>query len=530
MTDTAISYEQRLAAELLTARYARAHSIAPARFKDNTLVVNALTDDDGVRHELELLTEFPARVEVVDDIATIREINNRVFGTPTNVGQTLSLADQALEEMKTKLVETRASSIFLEYARDADGADAGRVRMNMQGDLVEVMTLPFNTWDTLTNALLTESLSGTQRNPLTGQRGRLSWNVDGRSINLRLSSVPIYHESRPGLIRLVIRVLRNSAFLPPLEFLGILPHQKRAMIAHIHRARCTMLIGAPPGEGKSTSAYALLALLHLLTLNVITIEDPPEITFPFLTQIPIYTAQGWTTEEALTELFRQEPWLIFVGEILDKITAQLVMSGNKRGVRMISTFHADDALTIVPAMRNFGVDPYMLSGITALASQRLVQIICPSCRIPAAPSPELRAHLKRLDSDDDALIVYRRGKGCPHCNQRGIIRRLAIFELVELTPQMRAAIEVDDHRQLAKLARDAGYVTMLEECLIRILRGDVDHESLNRFPDVDAHAIPIGFGDTNGNYRDRLAHAFRDALQRSRSITAPTIAVEALAS
>jgi type II secretory ATPase GspE/PulE/Tfp pilus assembly ATPase PilB-like protein len=197
---------------------------------------------------------------------------------------------------------------------------------------------------------------------------------------------------------------------------------------------------------------------------------------------------------------------------------------------MISTFHADDALTIIKAMRNFGVETYMLAGMTALASQRLVQILCTSCRIAQPANPEVLRHLDRLGRTSDGLIVYERGPGCTHCNSRGIVRRVAVFEFVELDLAMRDAIEAGQDRVLAKLAREAGYVTMLEEALIRILAGEIDQRTLDRFPDVDAHAYPIGFPNTNGRYLDRLKAAHDVAMRGRTSSSTDTASLEALAS
>jgi general secretion pathway protein E len=436
----------------------------------------------------------------------VRAINERVYGPVEPNTSTLSEIDEIIERIKTTIIDRRASSVFVEYAR-FEGEDAGRVRMNLQGDLVEVMRLSFRSYELLANALLGESLSGTTKNTQVGQRGKLSYHVDGRQLNLRLSSVPIYHDERSGLIRLVIRVLRGSAFLPPLDRLGILPHHQRMIRAHIDRALCTMLIGAPPGEGKSTTQYAVLASLPLDVLNVITIEDPPEITFPALTQMPVHTAQDWTTAAALTETLRQEPHLIYVGEMIDYTVAQLVMSANKRGVRMASTVHSDDAIAIPATLRNFGIAPAAIAAVTALGSQRLTQVLCPQCRLQTEITPEVARHLRRLCVDRMPGRLFDRGPGCPHCKHRGIIRRRAVLEFFEVTEPMRVAIERGDDRELTALARQAGYVTMLEEAIILMLRGEIAQSAINRFPDVSAHTMALADEALTGNYRTRLALA-----------------------
>jgi type II secretory ATPase GspE/PulE/Tfp pilus assembly ATPase PilB-like protein len=160
----------------------------------------------------------------------------------------------------------------------------------------------------------------------------------------------------------------------------------------------------------------------------------------------------------------------------------------------------------------------MLSELTGLASQRLVQILCRRCRVQTAPDPEVIRHLNRLGMASDGIVLFERGPGCRHCAGRGIISRLAVVEFIELTGPMKIAIERGDDRDLARLARAAGYVTMLEEALILMLRGDIAQSNIDRFPAVEAHELPIGHGD-NANYLKRL-RATIDEVRPKRTLEA----------
>jgi type II secretory ATPase GspE/PulE/Tfp pilus assembly ATPase PilB-like protein len=260
----------------------------------------------------------------------------------------------------------------------------------------------------------------------------------------------------------------------------------------------------------------LLGIMPLDELNIYGIEDPPEIYQPRITQTAIKPDQDWTVEEALVEILRQQPHFAFVGEILDPRLAQLFMAANRKSVPIGSTIHAEDALVIVPALRNLDVPSSVIaSGMTALASQRLVQHLCTRCRVAVKASTTLVGHLDRMGISDAAEFrVYERGRGCDWCTN-GVVGRSAIFEIVTVTPEMREAIIAGDDRALVVAARKNGYVTMLEHALPRIVRGEIAQSALRDFPNSPAHSLALPLN--NVTYLPRLLDAARGVLREAKS-------------
>lgn len=482
-----------LAADLLGARFCRENGISPNGFDGTTIDVGVPrnpTQFEELGRTISVLTGYPIRF-VEQPPEELRAQIEAAFGPPRSLGEQRTDIEHLWDQILHLALDHRASNILIEYFRAPDGKDAGRVRLDAHGDLDTVLDLDFPLFDRLTAWLLTHSLEGETVSPLVGQRGRLSEHVDGRELNLRLSSFPIYHPSRTGLIKIALRVLRRNEYLPPLDRLGATPDNVRFFEEQMRNPQCTLLIGAAPGQGKSTTFYSLFRSLPMANMNIYSIEDPPEIFFPDITQTPIRRAHGWTYSEALTELLRQTPRFVFVGEILDRAIADIVMTANRRGVAIGSTIHADDALSIIPALRNLNVSPLTISsGLTGLASQRLVQILCPSCRIKAVPQASVLRYLHRLGIGTNKITLYERGPGCERCLQRGILRRVAVIETLTLTSEMLSAVARSDDRDFVTIARGAGYVTMLEEALLLALRGEIAQSALSTFPDSIAHGAP----------------------------------------
>ena len=385
---------RRLAAELIGRTYASTHLVAPLDFerdvcaecgkrrnehrtnrsrktsvarvcpvqpdprKTTTYVQSAETVVVGVAEAtpellraVQHLTGYNVRL-VVESAQKLRDQISDIFGlAPITAAK--SDAENIRDLVFEEAARHRASNILFEYSEDDEGTPLGRVRLDVLGDLRTFTTMTPDLYDRLCGILLRDSIDGVQIDRQIGQRGKLVQKVDGRTLNLRVSTYPIYHHETSGIIKIVMRALRRAEFLPSPESAGLLPEQIALLNTILDNPHCTVLVGGPPGSGKSTTFYMMLGILPLDELNIYGIEDPPEIYQPRITQTAIKPDQNWTVEEALREILRQVPDFAFVGEILDSRIAQLFMAANRRSVPIGSTIHAEDALVIVPRATQF---------------------------------------------------------------------------------------------------------------------------------------------------------------------------------
>jgi type II secretory ATPase GspE/PulE/Tfp pilus assembly ATPase PilB-like protein len=482
-----------------------------------TVVVGVAEETPELRRALQRLTGYDVRF-VVESAQHLRGQISEIFG-PAPITAAKSDAENIRDLVFEEAARQRASNILFEYSEDDEGNPLGRVRLDVLGDLRTFTTMTTDLYDRLCGILLRDAIDGVQIDRQVGQRGKLVQKVDGRTLNLRVSTYPVYHHETSGIIKIVMRALRRAEFLPTPESAGLLPEQIALMGTILDNPHCTVLVGGPPGSGKSTTFYMMLGILPLDELNIYGIEDPPEIYQPRITQTAIKPDQNWTVEEALREILRQVPHFAFVGEILDPRIAQLFMAANRRSVPIGSTIHAEDALVIVPALRNFNVDREVIaSGMTALASQRLVQHLCQHCRVPVDVDDLLRDHCDRLGLNVDGVIVFERGEGCDLCSGAGITGRSAVFEIVSVNQAMRDAIAAGNDTELTKAARANNYITMLEHAIPLILRGQIAQSALGDFPSSPAHKLPIAL--RYDVYFPRLREALMAAPRRPITATA----------
>jgi type II secretory ATPase GspE/PulE/Tfp pilus assembly ATPase PilB-like protein len=235
-------------------------------------------------------------------------------------------------------------------------------------------------------------------------------------------------------------------------------------------------VTGPTGSGKTTTLYALLKMLNKPNLNVTTIEDPVEYKMAGTNQIQVREASGMTFAKGLRSIVRQDPDIILVGEIRDQETAEISVNAALTGHLLLSTFHANDAATAIPRLVDMGIEPFLLaSTIELIIAQRLVRKICSHCRYSLSiaqatatlhvPGLNLQKYFK--DSDN----VYA-GKGCNVCSGSGFQGRAALFEIIEITPQIQELmLHAPSGRQLEDLARKQGARPMFDDGIDKVKSG-----------------------------------------------------------
>jgi len=299
------------------------------------------------------------------------------------------------------------------------------------------------------------------------QDGRIQTSIDGRSLDLRVSSLPTTHGES-----LVLRVLDKESLRTGLPELGFLPDDQAVFEQQLALPDGIMLVTGPTGSGKTTTLYGSLHHLNRPDRKIITVEEPVEYQIAGINQVPVNTATGMTFAAALRAMLRQAPNIVMVGEIRDRETAEIALNASLTGHLVFSTLHTNDAPSAITRLIDIGAKPFLVAaGLRSVVAQRLVRRICIRCRQPYCPSGrELQA--LGLDSADLSNAEFARGAGCPACQGTGYRGRLGIFEIFLVNDGIRAMIYDNvTATRLRSQARLAGMRTMREDGIRKVLAG-----------------------------------------------------------
>ncbi len=263
------------------------------------------------------------------------------------------------------------------------------------------------------------------------QDGRIKIKVQNKVIDLRVSVLPsIYGEN------VVMRILDQEGLMLDLSKLGFEPKELEIYREAIQSPYGLILHTGPTGSGKTTTLYSALSTINDVSRNILTLEDPVEYQLPGIVQIQINHDIGFDFATALRSLLRQDPNIMMVGEIRDKETADIAISAALTGHLLLSTLHTNDAPSTIMRLIDMGVDPiYVGSSVRIIIAQRLLRKICSKCKKPYTPVEDDLQKLLVTPEQMKGLEVYI-GEGCPACNGSGYKGRIAIYEIMPMTPQM----------------------------------------------------------------------------------------------
>ncbi|MEO1038501.1 MAG: type II secretion system ATPase GspE [Pseudomonadota bacterium] len=278
------------------------------------------------------------------------------------------------------------------------------------------------------------------------QDGRLSLTLGGKSIDVRVSTLPSRHGER-----VVLRLLDKDSARFALEELGM----GAAGLADFRHALAqpngVILVTGPTGSGKTTTLYAGLNLLNDQSRNILTVEDPIEYAVQGVGQTQVNPKVGMTFAAGLRAILRQDPDVVMVGEIRDVETAEIAVQASLTGHLVLSTVHTNSAVAAIARLRDMGVESYLLaSTLTAIVAQRLVRRLCGHCREPYQPD---EAERRILGLPASAAATLYRPVGCPHCKGLGYVGRHGVYELVMVDDGLRTLIH--DEARETDLARQA---------------------------------------------------------------------------
>jgi len=362
----------------------------------------------------------------------------------------------------TEAVRMRASDIHIEAL-----ADRLRVRYRVDGVCVEREAPPKRLQGAITTRI--KLMSGMQiEEKRLPQDGRIRMRLDGDDLDFRVSTLPSYHGES-----IVLRILRRESINLGLENLGFLRDDYDLFRKLIARPNGIFLVTGPTGSGKTTTLYAALNELNTPDRKIITAEDPVEYHISGINQVQVNPQINLTFARILRAMLRQAPNIILVGEIRDLETAEMAIQAALTGHLVFSTLHTNDAPSALTRLIDMGVKPFLVaSSIQAVMAQRLVRVLCPECKEPDPdiPLPTLRA--LGVTEEQLSQATFYRPVGCEKCHGMGYRGRIGIFEIMPMNSQLREM--AFRHRPLSEIrqaARDLGMRTLLEDGLIKVMRG-----------------------------------------------------------
>jgi len=305
------------------------------------------------------------------------------------------------------------------------------------------------------------------------QDGRISLRIAGRSVDVRVSTLPSGHGER-----VVLRLLDKQAGRIDLEELGMDKTSFGIMNELIKKAHGIILVTGPTGSGKTTSLYAVLTRLNDRQRNIMTVEDPIEYFLDGVGQTAVNTKVDMTFAKGLRAILRQDPDVVMIGEIRDLETAEIAVQASLTGHLVLSTLHTNTAVGAVTRLRDMGVEPFLLSSsLVGVVAQRLVRVLCSKCKKPTQASERDYA-LLGVPTDKPPIIFQP--AGCETCNHLGYRGRTGIYEVIEVTDELRNMVhEGAGEHQLEQLARTKS-PGIREDGMRRVLGGDTSLEEVMR--------------------------------------------------
>ncbi len=417
--------------------------------------------------------EVGAALEDIEDI-DIEEETAVGMNVDQDVGR---LAEEApivkvVAVVLRNAIEGGASDIHIEPMREKL-----KIRFRVDGILYASLYLPINVHLAIIARI--KILAGLkideQRLP---QDGRFSTRMRSKSIDFRVSTFPTTLGEKA-----VIRVLDPEKGLKDVADLGIVGRNFEILDRSVKRPTGMTLVTGPTGSGKTTTLYALLKILNNDSVNIVTLEDPVEYFMDGVNQSQVHAEIGYVFSKGLRQILRQDPDIIMVGEIRDDETADLAVHAALTGHMVLSTIHTNNAIGVIPRLIDMGIKPFLIpAALNTAMSQRLVGKICDKCKKQVTPSKEVEMmmmeEINRIPEKTlkdikipDPLTIYV-AEGCRYCSEEGIIGRMAICEILQMTPSLGEIIMGDlNERKLKEEALNQGMISIKQDGMLKVIQG-----------------------------------------------------------
>ncbi len=368
-------------------------------------------------------------------------------------------------------VEQRASDIHIEPFENRM-----RVRYRIDGVMLESEVLSAQQSAAIISRIkIMAKLNIAERR--LPQDGRIQFRVQGKELDLRVSTVPtLWGES------VVMRILDREQVILDFAQLGFEADLLDKFMRILKQPHGIILVTGPTGSGKSTTLYTALSTINSPTRKIITAEDPVEYQLEGVNQIQIKPSIGLTFASALRSIVRQDPDVIMVGEMRDLETAQIAVQSALTGHLVLSTLHTNDAPSSINRMVDMGVEDYMIATtVIGILAQRLVRRLCDYCKTPAQVSDEVLTEMQVNAIANGRVMQLYAPVGCSHCGGKGYQGRLAITELIAMEDSVRKQILARATAQdIAKVAKAAGMRTLYEDGILKAISGQTTLEEVLR--------------------------------------------------
>jgi general secretion pathway protein E len=472
--------------ESISPRFLRENHIIGLSYDDESVTV-ALSDpfDEEIIAAIELACERPVSIriglgseidraieaqsgpgkslmgEIVDSLGSDEDVNE------ADVEHLKDLASEApvirmVNLIMQRAVEMRASDIHVEPFEQVL-----KVRFRVDGVLREVESPPVrSTAAVISRIKIMAKLNIAERR--LPQDGRIKLQVQGKELDLRVSTVPTMHGES-----VVIRLLHKESIKFDFSSLGFEGEALKRFLGVLEQPHGIILITGPTGSGKSTSLYTALHKINTPERKIITVEDPVEYQLEGVNQIQTKPQIGLTFAAALRSIVRQDPDVIMIGEMRDIETARIAVQSALTGHLVLSTLHTNDAAGGVTRLLDMGLEDYLIaSTVNGILGQRLVRRLCPHCKEAFEPMPEVAAELRLWNFSDARDIPLYRPKGCDACDGTGYRGRLAISELLVMSDDIRRLVMTNaPARKIEEQALLEGMETMYDDGIRKAVHG-----------------------------------------------------------
>ncbi len=468
---------------LIPERIARKQKIVPFEKNQNGLKV-AMADPKN--QELLPIIAKKVNLNIIPYYATERDIENVLRIYKKDLQKTFEqLLEQEVGSSDVEKVSEDAPvekilNLLLDSAYQDKSSDMHIepeeretiVRLRIDGILHEVLRIPKNIHERLISRIKILSKLRTDEH-LAPQDGKMRVKMPDEDLDIRVSILPIADGEKA-----VLRLLASQHGQFSLVDLGMNERDLKKITSAYNKSYGMILSTGPTGSGKTTCIYSILKILNTREKNITTIEDPVEYRIKGVNQIQVNAKTNLTFANGLRSILRQDPNVVFVGEIRDSETASIAVNAALTGHLVLSTLHTNDAATALPRLIDMGIEPFLVaSTVNVIIAQRLVRKICEMCKAsyPVATSELTKnipaAAIQKHFGNKDVAHVFK-GRGCKICHSTGYTGRIGVFEVLEISKEIRKLItQKSDSDVIVKKAVDEGMTTMLDDGLDKAARG-----------------------------------------------------------
>ena len=472
---------------IIPEKIARRKKVIPFA-KDATGVKIAMTDPSN--KELIQMISKKIGLPVTTYLATEQDISNALKVYRKDLQSTFDQLIKTSEIPMSKIVD-----LLINYAAEDKASDVhiepqeknSLVRFRIDGILHDVLLLPKNLHDQVITRIKILSRLRTDEH-LTPQDGKMRISLEEEDIDIRVSILPVT-EGEKAVLRLLSSKFRKFSLVD----LGMNEKDLKKVKDAYSRSYGMILSTGPTGSGKTTSIYAILKLLNTREKNITTIEDPAEYRIKGVNQINVNVKTDLTFANGLRSILRQDPNIIFVGEIRDSETAGIAVNASLTGHLVLSTLHTNDAATALPRLIDMNVEPFLVaSTVNVIIAQRLVRKICEICKSTRDITKEellknLPPEIINKYVEKKTTVTIYQGAGCKICHMTGYSGRIGVFEVLEITKAIRDLItKRQDADVILQKAIQEGMTTMLDDGLEKVFQGLTTIEEVLRVTKIQS--------------------------------------------